>query len=251
MSNRRQGLDTAQSITTPATGGSRAVHRMGLGERQPMTSPSSTTPARWSTGGRSPHTEQDLDGDAGPAGPPRQPGRAAGRIERASGLVVDRLLAAGHPVVPIAPQRVPRRPAPLGRRRRQVRPRRQLQARRLPAHRRPPAAPAGARRTRPPASCKRWSGCATTTSRAKTAATNQLGALLDAHWPGAKQLFFRLDRARSPWRSSTDYPTPQAAARLGQARAGRVLPPPLLPRRPPPGRAARSGCAPPRATGRA
>ena len=87
------------------------------------------------------------------------------RSNAPSGLVVDRLLAAGHPVVPGRPWRLPRRPAPLGRRRRQVRPRRQLQARRLPAHRRPPAAPAASRWTRPPASCRRWSGCATTTSR--------------------------------------------------------------------------------------
>jgi hypothetical protein len=53
--------------------------------------------------------------------------------------------------------------------------------------------------------------------RARTAASNQLGALLEAHWPGPKAVVFRL---ASPIALAflTDYPTPQAAARLGQAR---------------------------------
>jgi transposase len=52
---------------------------------------------------------------------------------------------------------------------------------------------------------------------AKTAATNQLGALLDAHWPGTKAIFARLD---SPIALAflERYPTPQAAQRLGQGR---------------------------------
>ena len=53
--------------------------------------------------------------------------------------------------------------------------------------------------------------------RARTAASNQLGALLDAYWPGPKAMFCKLasDIALA---FLTDYPTPQAAARLGQAR---------------------------------
>jgi transposase IS116/IS110/IS902 family protein len=53
--------------------------------------------------------------------------------------------------------------------------------------------------------------------RARTAASNQLGALLEAHWPGPNAVFFRL---ASPIALAflADYPTPQAAARLGQAR---------------------------------
>src|SRR5215217_3914673 len=35
-------------------------------------------------------------------------------IEATSGIVVDRLLAAGHPVVPTQPQQLQRRPTPLG-----------------------------------------------------------------------------------------------------------------------------------------
>ena len=86
---------------------------------------------------------------------------------------------------------------------------------------------------------------------AKTAASNQLAALLDAAlargqgrsspgWPRTIALAFL-----------TDYPTPQAAARLGEARLAALLPPALLPRRPQPRRAARNGCGPPHRTGRA
>ncbi len=52
---------------------------------------------------------------------------------------------------------------------------------------------------------------------AKVAATNQLRALLDRHWPGATAVFARLD---SPIALAflDDYPTPASAARLGEAR---------------------------------
>lgn len=51
----------------------------------------------------------------------------------------------------------------------------------------------------------------------RVAATNQLAALLDMHWPGAKALFADLD---SPIALEflTRYPTPAAAARLGEKR---------------------------------
>jgi hypothetical protein len=53
--------------------------------------------------------------------------------------------------------------------------------------------------------------------RARTAASMKLGALLDAHWPGPKVMFCKLasDIALA---FLTDYPTPQSAARLGHAR---------------------------------
>jgi hypothetical protein len=44
----------------------------------------------------------------------------------------------------------------------------------------------------------------------------KLGAILDAHWPGAKQLFFRL-AAKIALAFLTEFPTPQAAAQLNQA----------------------------------
>ena len=52
---------------------------------------------------------------------------------------------------------------------------------------------------------------------AKTAASNQLGALLEAHWPGAKQVFSRLG-SQIALAFLDAYPTPESAARLGQAR---------------------------------
>jgi hypothetical protein len=52
---------------------------------------------------------------------------------------------------------------------------------------------------------------------ARTAATNQLGALLEAHWPGAKAIFSRLG-SEIALAFLEDYPTPEAAGRLGEAR---------------------------------
>jgi len=58
--------------------------------------------------------------------------------------------------------------------------------------------------------------------RARTAATNQLAALLDAHWPGPRRLFQSL---ASPIALAflADYPTPDAARRLGEARMSGFL----------------------------
>jgi transposase len=52
---------------------------------------------------------------------------------------------------------------------------------------------------------------------AKVAATNQLRALLERHWPGAACVFARLD-SDIALAFLTDYPTPTSAARLGEAR---------------------------------
>jgi hypothetical protein len=60
------------------------------------------------------------------------------------------------------------------------------------------------------------------TSRARTAASNQLTAMLDAYWPGPRQLFVSLI---SPIALSflTDYPTPAGAAHLAEARMAAFL----------------------------
>src|SRR5690349_17639854 len=52
---------------------------------------------------------------------------------------------------------------------------------------------------------------------ARVAATNQLSALLQAHWPGAAGIFGRLD-CEIALCFLDDYPTPDAAARLGVKR---------------------------------
>ena len=51
----------------------------------------------------------------------------------------------------------------------------------------------------------------------RVAATNQLSALLDAHWPGAKAIFADVESPIS-LEFLTRYPTPAAAAHLGEKR---------------------------------
>ena len=83
---------------------------------------------------------------------------------------------------------------------------------------------------------------------AKTAASNQLGALLDAHWPGAKQVFSRLG-SQIALAFLDAYPTPESAAASARpawpASAGGILP-----RRPQPWRAARAAAVGASGTGR-
>jgi transposase len=57
---------------------------------------------------------------------------------------------------------------------------------------------------------------------ARVAATNQLGALLGQHWPGAAAIFGRLD-SEIALDFLERYPTPQSAARLGEARLAAFL----------------------------
>ena len=52
---------------------------------------------------------------------------------------------------------------------------------------------------------------------ARVAATNQLGDLLDRHWPGAGRIFASLDSTIA-LAFLGDYPTPTSAARIGEAR---------------------------------
>jgi transposase len=142
-------------------------------------------------------------------------------IERTSGLVVDRLLLAGHPVVPVHPTSFyaarPRWGASGaksdpgdsykladylrtdGHRLRRLEPTdpglRELQA--LVRMREDQV-------------------------RARTAAINQLTATLDTHWPGPRDLFRSL---ASPIALAflTNYPTPHAAAHLGEGRMAAFL----------------------------
>lgn len=56
----------------------------------------------------------------------------------------------------------------------------------------------------------------------RVAATNQLSALLDAHWPGAKAIFADVESPIS-LEFLTRYPTPAAAAHLGEKRMAAFL----------------------------
>lgn len=137
-------------------------------------------------------------------------------IERPSGLVVDRLLAAGHPVAPVhatAFHAARPRWGAAGAKSDPGDSYKLADYLRTDGHR--------LRRLQPLDDATRELQALVRLRddhvKAKVAASNQLGALLDAHWPGAKQVFSRLasDIALAFLEA---YPTPQAAARLGEAR---------------------------------
>jgi transposase len=142
-------------------------------------------------------------------------------IERPDGLLVDRLLEAGHPVVPIHPNAF-----------HAARPRwegagsksdpgdayRLADLLRTDHHRLRPLLPPDAR-TRELQALVRLRDDHVA---ARVAATNQLAALLDQHWPGAAAIFARLD-SEIALSFLERYPTPQSSSRLGEARLAAFL----------------------------
>ena len=137
-------------------------------------------------------------------------------IETTSGLVVDRLLAAGHPVVPIHPNAFNAARPRWSASRAKSDPGDSFKLAdylRTDGHR--------LRRLEPldvaTAEIQALSRMRDDHVEAKTAATNQLTALLERHWPGATTVFARLD-SEIALAFLDDYPTPAAAARLGEAR---------------------------------
>lgn len=139
-------------------------------------------------------------------------------IERPDGLLVDRLLEAGHPVVPIPPAAFAaarERWSSSGTKSDPADAYRLADFLRTDGHR---------FRTLTPFDDATRELRALVRQRAdhieaRVAATNQLTALLAAHWPGAAAIFGRLD-SEIALRFLDDYPTPQAAARLGPKRLG-------------------------------
>jgi transposase len=161
------------------------------------------------------HTEQDLDTMLARLASHGSPGDLPVAIERADGLVVDRLLAAGHPVVAIDPGAFHAARPRWGAAGAKTDPGDSYKLAdylRTDGHR--------LRRLEPPDAVTRELQALVRLRddhvAAKTAASNQLGALLDAHWPGAKQLFFRL-ASKIALAFLAEFPTPQAAAQLNQA----------------------------------
>jgi transposase len=145
-----------------------------------------------------------------------QPDQLPVAIEQSSGLVVDRLLAAGHPVVPVhatAFHAARPRWGAAGAKSDPGDSYRLADYLRTDGHR--------LRRLQPLDDATRELQALVRLRedhvKAKVAASNQLGALLDDHWPGAKQVFSRLGSAIA-LAFLEAYPTPQAAARLGEAR---------------------------------
>ena len=137
-------------------------------------------------------------------------------IETTSGLVVDRLLAAGHPVVPIHPNAFNAARPRWSASRAKSDPGDSYKLAdylRTDGHR--------LRRLEPldhaTAEVQALSRMRDDHVEAKVAATNQLRALLERHWPGATTVFARLD-SDIALAFLDDYPTPASASRLGEAR---------------------------------
>lgn len=144
------------------------------------------------------------------------PGGLAVAIEATHSLVIDRLLDAGHPVVPIHPNAFHATRPRWGASRAKSDPGDSFKLAdylRTEGHR--------LRRLQPlsteTADLQALVRVRDDHIEARTAATNQLRALLERHWPGAVAVFARLDSAVA-LAFLDDYPTPAAAGRLGEAR---------------------------------
>lgn len=162
------------------------------------------------------HTESGLDDALTRLATHGTPASLPVAIETTTSLVVDRLLAAGHPVVPIHPNAFNAARPRWSASRAKSDPGDSFKLAdylRTDGHR--------LRRLEPldpaTAEIQALSRMRDDHVEAKVAATNQLGALLGRHWPGAKAIFARLD-SEIALAFLDDYPTPASAARLGEAR---------------------------------
>jgi transposase len=137
-------------------------------------------------------------------------------IERPDGRLVDLLLEAGHPVVPVKPNAIKtwRDGEVLSGAKSDAGDAAVIaEYLRLRAHRLRAAAPYSDE-TRALRTVVRTRGDLV---EMRVAATNQLSALLDAHWPGARAVFADVESPIS-LEFLTRYPTPAAAAHLGEKR---------------------------------
>lgn len=162
------------------------------------------------------HTERGIAGALARLGKLGRPTELSVAIERPDGLLVDRLLEAGHEVVPIHANAF-----------HAARPRwegagsksdpgdayRLADLLRTDRHRLRPLRPLD-QTTRELQALVRLRDDHV---KARVAATNQLAALLGQHWPGAAAIFGRLD-SEITLAFLDRYPTPESSARLGEAR---------------------------------
>ena len=137
-------------------------------------------------------------------------------IERPDGRLVDALLEAGHPVVPVKPNAIKTwRDGEVVSGAKDDAGDAEVIAEylRLRAHRLRTATPYSS----PTKALRTVVRTRDDLVELRVAATNQLAALRDAHWPGAKAVFADLE---SPIALEflTRFPTPAAAARLGEKR---------------------------------
>lgn len=133
-------------------------------------------------------------------------------IERPDGRLVDALLEAGHPVLPVKPTAIKtwrESEAPSGAKSDPGDAAVIADYLRVRFHRLRPAAPLSGHTTSVRAVARTRSELV----EARVAATNQLAALLDAHWPGAKAIFANLESAIA-LTFLTAYPTAASATGL-------------------------------------
>ena len=142
-------------------------------------------------------------------------------IERPSGRLVDLLLEAGHPVVPVSPNAIKtwREGEVLSGAKSDAGDAAVIAGYlRLRYHRLAPAAPYCDQTRALRAAVRTREDLV----QMRVAATNQLSALLDAHWPGARAVFADIESPIS-LEFLTRYPTPAAARRLGHKRMAAFL----------------------------
>jgi transposase len=162
------------------------------------------------------HDEADLAAALARLARHRTPADLPIAIEASTGLVVERLLAAGHPVVPIHPNAFHAARPRWGASKSKSDPGDSYKLAdylRTDGHR--------LARLKPLDQATRNLQLLTRSRRdhldARVAATNQLDALLAAHWPGARAVFARLD-SDIALDFLDRYPTPATAAHLGEGR---------------------------------
>jgi transposase len=142
-------------------------------------------------------------------------------VERPDGRLVDLLLEAGHPVVPVSPNAIKtwREGEVLSGAKSDAGDAAVIaEYLRLRAHRLKTAAPYSDETLALRAAARARGDLV----EMRVAATNQLSALLDAHWPGAKAVFADVESPIS-LEFLTRYPTPASAAHLGEKRMAAFL----------------------------
>ena len=142
-------------------------------------------------------------------------------VERPDGRLVDLLLEAGHPVVPVSPNAIKtwREGEVLSGAKSDAGDAAVIaEYLRLRAHRLKTAAPYSDETLALRAAARARGDLV----EMRVAATNQLSALLDAHWPGAKAVFADVESPTS-LEFLTRYPTPASAAHLGEKRMAAFL----------------------------
>ncbi len=162
------------------------------------------------------HTAAGFAKLAGRLGKLAAAGRVPVAIERPDGRLVDALLEAGHPVLPVKPNAIKswREAEVLSGAKSDPGDAHVIaDYLRVRIHRLRPAAPLSGQ-TKALRTVVRTRGDLVD---ARVAATNQLAALLDAHWPGAKAIFADIESAIA-LAFLTRYPTAASAASLTEKR---------------------------------